>query len=365
MLRPVVLIASLALVPALTQAQSGAVKVTLKPGSINAPTRSACATVVKPSGSPTDAQRQQARALVQRGQQAAIIGDDQAALKALQDASGIDPTDPNLAYQLARAYEATRDGESAAREYCRFLLLSPTAPEAGEVMEKVRALSPPKLDPAMDSALTAFQSGVEAYERRQYYVAEGAFTTAIAFDPAWADAYYNRGQVRLASDDRERARADFELYLQLKPTANDHAQVAKQVAALRRPIFVPGVAFLLGAVFPGGGQFYTHQPILGVLALGGVGGAIAYAIQEKSTTIVTQTATADPFGNPYTFTTERLKTDRPNAVVGAAVAGGIAGVSAIAAAIYANASNTESRRVYVSVVPNRNGLLVGMTLVTR
>ena len=365
MFRPVLLIASIALVPALTQAQTGSVRVTLKPGAINAPTRSACVSVVKPSGTPTDAQRQQARALVQRGQQAAIIGDDQAALRALQDASRIDPTDPNLAYQLARAYEATRDAESAAREYCRFLLLSPTAPEAGEVIEKVRVLSPPKLDPAMDSALTSFQSGVAAYERRQYYIAEDAFTAAIAFDPAWADAYYNRGHVRLARDDRARARADFELYLQLKPTANDHANVASQVAALRRPIFVPGAAFMFGLLLPGGGQFYTQQPILGVLALGGVGGAIAYAVQLKSKTIVTQTGTADPFGNPYTFTTTRLQTDRPNAVVGAAVAGGIAGVSAIAAAFYANASNTESRHVYLSVVPSGKAMLVGMTLVTR
>ena len=261
---------------------------------------------------------------------------------------------------MARAYEGAQDAENAAKEYCRFLVLSPTAPEAGEVIEKVRVLAPP--DPAVDSALTAFQSGVAAYQRGQLFIAENAFTAAIAADPAWADAYYNRGQVRLAQDNREGSRADFELYLQLRPTADDHARVAAQVATLRRPIFAPEAALGLGVVLPGGGWFYTRQPIVGLATMAGVGGAIAYAAQQKNTVIATQQTANDPFGNPYTFTTTRKKTERPNAVVGGAVAGGIAGVSAISAAIYAHMSNTESRRVSLSFAPSATGFVVGMAV---
>lgn len=356
------LIAALTIVPALARAQTRGVRQPLKPGTITAAPRSACSTA-RPTGTPTEEQRQQARDLAQRGQQAAILGDNQAALRALRDAAALDPTNPDFAYQLARAYEGSQDAENAAKEYCRFLVLSPTAPEAGEVIEKVRLLAPP--DPAVDSALTAFQSGVEAYGRGQLYIAENAFSAAIAADPAWADAYYNRGQVRMARDDRERARADFELYLQLKPTAEDRARIARQVATLRRPIFSPGQALGLGVIVPGGGFFYTRQPAVGLLTMAGVGGAVAYALVKKSTTLSTQQTATDPFGNPYTYTTTRLKTDRPNVLVGAVAAGAIAGVSAISAAIYAHTSNIESRRVALSFVPGTNQFLATVTLLTR
>jgi tetratricopeptide (TPR) repeat protein len=358
-MRSTFLIAVLALAPALAHAQVRPRREPLKPGAIAAAPRSACSTA-KPTGSPTEEQRQQARDLAQRGQQAAIVGDNQAALRALKDAAALDPTNADFAYQLARAYEGAQDAENAAKEYCRFLVLSPTAPEAGEVIEKVRLLAPP--DPAIDSALTAFQSGVDAYDRGQLFVAEKAFSDAIAANPAWADAYYNRGEIRLARDNREGSRTDFELYLQLKPTADDRARVAAQIATLRRPIFAPEAALGLGVLVPGGGWFYTRQPVVGVVTLAGVGGAIAYAVQQKSTVIATQQTANDPFGNPYTFTTTRKKTEQPNAVGGGAIAGGLAGASAIASAIYANMSNTESRRVSLSLVPSGGGLLVGMSV---
>src|SRR4051812_1904650 len=68
------------------------------------PTRPACAPVETPTA-PTDAQRKQARDLARNGRQAAMLGDSAAAFAQMREASKLDPTDADLAYQLARAYE--------------------------------------------------------------------------------------------------------------------------------------------------------------------------------------------------------------------------------------------------------------------
>src|SRR5690348_10964361 len=68
--------------------------------------RPACDPVPAPASVTPDARRK-ARDLVQNGRQAAILGDSAAALAQLKEASTINPTDADLAYELARAYESS------------------------------------------------------------------------------------------------------------------------------------------------------------------------------------------------------------------------------------------------------------------
>ncbi len=349
------------LVPEIAVAQGGASRASLKPGSIETPPRGACS-AVRPASVPTDEQRQRARDLAQRGQQAAILGDSPAALRDLREASALDPSDPDLAYQLARAYETAKDAANAAKEYCRFLVLSPTTLEAGEILEKVRILAPPRVDPAVESALAGFRSGVAAYEHGQLPVADTAFSRAIAFDSTWADAYYNRAYVRQARGDRASARADFEQYLTLKPAAADRATVASRIAALSAPTFSPYKTFALGVFLPGAGEFYTRRPIRGLLTLAAVGGAGWYALLEKKKTKSFQATATDPFGNPYTYTSTRVTTGRPNLLVGGIVAGSFAALSVLDATTFAVLSTLEARHVAVSVVPGPTVFVAKLTL---
>jgi TM2 domain-containing membrane protein YozV len=98
---------------------------------------------VRIAAAPTDSQRLAARTLVQRAQQAAILGDRASAREQWRQAAALDPTNADLAYQLARAHEGAGASAAAATEYCRFLALAPSAPEAPEARERVAILSPP------------------------------------------------------------------------------------------------------------------------------------------------------------------------------------------------------------------------------
>jgi len=91
--------------------------------------RPACAPLAAARAA-TPEQRRAARELAQRAQQSAILGDRNAARDQLRQAAAMDPTNPDLAYQLARAHDAVGAGDDAKTEYCRFVALAPTAPEA-------------------------------------------------------------------------------------------------------------------------------------------------------------------------------------------------------------------------------------------
>src|SRR4051794_10181573 len=166
-------IGSIVLLPIVLSAQSA------KPGDLKRvppppPTRPACAPIPTPP-TPTEAQRRQARNLAQNGRQAAILGDSAAAFQQMRQASALDPTYADLAYQLARAYETAGASANAAKEYCRFLSIAPNAPEASEARSRVAALAPTisVSGPTVASAL--FDAGVQAYERKQLVEAEAKF----------------------------------------------------------------------------------------------------------------------------------------------------------------------------------------------
>jgi tetratricopeptide (TPR) repeat protein len=329
--------------------------------------RPACAPVGAPKA-PTDAQKKKARDLAMNGRQAAMLGDSAAAFAQMREASQLDPTDADLAYQLARAYETASDGERAAKEYCRFLAIAPNAPEAGEARGRVAALAPPTKSGEPTVASTAFGAAVAAYDRKQLGEAASKFAVAITAEPTWADSYYDRAIVLAAQGDQQRALSDFEEYLRLKPQAADRAQVVARIETLRRrPPSPPSPrqALGFGLILPGGGQFYTHRPIRGILFLAGAAGAVGFGLQQhQSTKTVEQTAT-DPFGHPYTFTTTHLVTDRPHLIPGIAAAGALLAGSAFEAYSFARQRNADLKRVSMSIVPGIDGFSARVSLLLR
>jgi tetratricopeptide (TPR) repeat protein len=347
--------------PLIARAQSSAPRDLLKRGALPATVRGTCPPPVR-APAPTNEQRRKARDLSERAQQAAILGDSVSARDQLRQAAQLDPTDPDLAYRLARANETSGATDAAATEYCRLIALAPSAPETAEAREKVAVLARPTLSGQAQSAETTFRAAIAAYERGQMTTAEAGFNAAIKNQPNWAEAYYDRALVLLLEGERDAALRDFEQYLRLKPDADDRAFVAARIDALRRGSASPASALAMGLVVPGAGQFYTGRPVRGLLSLAAFGGAVAFGLQQTTKTITVQQTATDPFGNPYTFTTTRLKTERPNLIPGVAVAGAIAVGSAIEAFVFASNARDTGTRVALSVVPSGTALEVRLSL---
>ena len=364
MIRTSILLFSCALALPLEARAQSAIQETLKRIPPPAPARPACDAIGAPKA-PTAAQRKQARDLALNGRQAAMLGDSAAAFAQMREASQLDPTDADLAYQLARAYETAGAGANAAKEYCRFLAIAPNAPEAGEARGRVAVLIPVTSSAGPTVASLAFNAGVIAYERNQFAVAESKFGAAITAAPTWADSYYDRAVAHAAQGAQQRALSDFEEYLRLKPQAPDRAQVVARIEELRRRPPSPAQALGLGLILPGGGQFYTRRPIRGALFLAGVVGAVGFGLQQhESTKTIEQTAT-DPFGNPYTFTTTHVVTDRPNLIPGIAVAGALLAGSAFEAFSFARQHSADVKRVSMSFTPRVDGFSARVNLLLR
>lgn len=335
----------------------------LKGGVASAPPRATCADVPATSA-PTDSARRRARAFAQRGRQAAILGDRTTALALLRQAASLDPTDADLAYELARAEESAGSGAATVNAYCRFLALAPNAPEAIDVRARMRALDDGADGSTVSEPMAAFRAGVAAYEAAKFPQAEAAFDRAIKGEPAWADAYYDRALVLVARGARARAASDLEQYLRLKPEADDRAGVVARIAALRRGLLSPEKAFTLGLVAPGGGQFYTRRPVAGVLSLAGAGAALALALHQRTTTTTVEHTAMDPFGNPYTYATTHRRSERPYALPGVAATGAIAVTGAVEAFRYARRATVGGAapaRVSAWFAPG-SGVAVGVTL---
>ena len=283
----------------------------------------------------------------------------------MREASTLDPTDADLAYQLARAYETGGAGANAAKEYCRFLALAPNAPEAAEARARITVLAPPATNGSPTIASSLFSAGVAAFEKGQIMEAEAKFAAAIKAEPAWADAYYDRALARAALGDRQEAASDLEEYLRLKPEAGDRVQVVAQIETLRRKPVSPPQVLGLGLIIPGAGQFYTGRPLRGAVFLAGATAAIAFGLQQQTKTeLVTQTA-IDPFGNPYEFTTTVSTKERSNLIPGLLVAGAIAAGGAIEAFSFARRNNAGARNLSVSLTPSGNGFTARVSLLLR
>lgn len=291
-------------------------------------TRAACPPFT-PAPPPTAAQMRQAQDLAQRGLQAAILGDRMTALDQLRQAATLDPTNADLTYQLARAEESAGSDTAAATAYCRFIALSPDAPEVTDSRTRLAQLMLGARHADSLRAARRFERGVEAYQSGQLDSAEVAFSSALSLAPDWAAAYYDRGIVRRELGRRTEAASDFQQYLRLDPAAPNQADVSTRIAELQHAPLSPTRALALGLVIPGAGQFYAGRPLRGALTLVGTGVALACGMSQRESLQSAQQTALDPFGNPYTYTTSRRVTERPCRTPGFTAAGVIALVSAI------------------------------------
>ena len=206
-------------------------------------------------------------------------------LSQLRGAAGLDPSDPNLAYELARAYESAGDLSNAAR---RILPVPVARSERHRGGRRAGARRDPRAAQARHGRHvegTAFKRGVDASDKGQWADAEVFFTTVLRIDSTSADTYYNRALVRSMQDHRDAAADDYERYLRIRPEALDRAQVVARVNALRaqQHVGVTGVRARRGRCRAAASST-RRRPIRGILSLAAVGAAAAFAMIEKTTT---------------------------------------------------------------------------------
>ena len=315
----------------------------------------------------------EARQLLTTAQDAALLGEHAAARDAFSRASLLTPGNARLAYYLGREHEALGDASAAVAAYCRYLALTPNAPDGDEVRGRVVRLVPSTELSRMDDARSAFLSGVALLERRQYTAADSAFASVAQALPSAPEPYFNRGLARAAQGSRQPALDDFEKYLELAPAASDRITVRTAMARIPDGIYSRRAAFGAGLLVPGLGQMSTGRPVLGVLTLGAVGGAIVFGLQTKAGVDIG--TFADPFGNSYVDSIP--KTSRPNLVAAGigAVAIWLGGAfeastfarrsRARAEAIFSLETPREERRISLRVDRNKRGLNVGMKIDTQ
>ncbi len=99
-----------------------------------------CVNAAVPRAPVSDSAKTAAREIAGRAQAASIVGDNAAASTLYQPAARLDPTDATIAYALGRGYEAAADPRAMA-QYCRFLALTPSAPEAADVRQRIAQLA--------------------------------------------------------------------------------------------------------------------------------------------------------------------------------------------------------------------------------
>jgi len=285
-----------------------------------------------------------ARRLIASGVDAALQGDHAAARDAFLVAARLAPNNARVAYYLGREYEDLGELPNATREYCRYLTLLPSAPDADEVRGRILRLTPAAEIARVDEARAAFRSGVTLLQQRQLVAADSAFGSVIRAVPSASEAYYNRALARAARGLRDAANTDFERYLQLAPGASDQAAIRATMARLQDRVWDASSVFFQGLIAPGVGQMATGRPIRGVFILA-LGGGIAAAGLWSKTDLQIQEY-RDPFGNPYTDSVE--VTERPYLLPAAGVLAGVWLLSAIEAAAFARGSLARARGILAS-----------------
>lgn len=272
--------------------------------------------------------------LINAATQAMLLGDLDGALDFLDRALAVDPSAAEAEYLRARILQRREEPDAATEALCRYLRIAPDGPSASEVRRRLQeALE----QGAGQSILAAYRRGLDLEREGRTEEAEAAFTEVVSARPQAAIALYNRGVIRNALGRDAEARADLERYLALEPAAPDAAQVRQflgdrpgRLAATAGP--TSGAAFALGALLPGGGQFYTGRPGFGAAVTAIAGGALAAGLLYERTTIQCRDALATEC--PEELIAGR-ETDRPLLVPAIGVAAGVALAAAVEAALHA------------------------------
>jgi tetratricopeptide (TPR) repeat protein len=274
---------------------------------------------------------EEANRLATLGQESSIEGDHRAARDQFKQASTLDPRDASLAYRLGREYEDLQLRDLAVHEYCRYLSLAPNATDAAQIGDRVAKLLPGGTLAHGNAVVTAFKLAVASYDARSFSTSADQFDSVVSAAPGLSAGVYDRGLAHDQNGDAAAAIHDYSHYLQLAPGALDAAAVRSRMQQLRHGIPSATTAFFLG-LLPGGGQFYTKQPVLGAVVLAGAAGGVVLAIQSR--TVTRDTTFIGPFGGTYPGT--YTQTQHPNLALGVAVAGGVTLFGAIEAAIVAH-----------------------------
>ncbi len=330
------------------------------------PERVLCAPVGGTPATPSAEDAARAEQLVAEAGRAAILGELEAAVGHLQEATELDPTSEEAAFQLARALEELGREEAAADEFCRYLALAPDGPESGVAESRIEALRPPPTDPIPPSARAAFHAGVEFYDAGAYDEAIREFSRALVELPGWAVAHYNRGLAYLATDRERAGLSDLEEYLSLAPPdAGGRAAVERRAAELAAvvPQYSAATAFVAGAIVPGMGHVYTGRPGVGAAVLATAVGLAAGGILYQEVEVLCRSP-VNGGSCPDEEIVDRIE-NRPFLIPALATAGVVTLVSAIHAARGASAPRTAggSTLSFLPVMrPDGPGLRAAFTL---
>jgi tetratricopeptide (TPR) repeat protein len=301
----------------------------------------AFATPVMPTAPSPLGEDPEVRRLIELGNEAALQGEHQAARDAFQRAAQLAPANARLAYYLGRQHEELQEFSAAVREYCRYLALAASAPDADEVRGRIVRLVPASELARMDELRGTFRSAVALLQRRQYGAADSLFSSIAQQLPAAPEVYFNRALARAARGLRGAALEDFEKYLELAPLAPDRTQVRSATSRLQDRVYSPGSAFGSGLAVPGMGQMSTGRPLLGVLLLGAVASTLSYGLTQERT--VHAAAFTDPFGNRYVDSLPA--TTRPRLLPGVTAAAVLWLGSAWEAAAYARRTRARAEAI--------------------
>lgn len=298
----------------------------------------------------------EARRLAASGQEAALVGDRNAARSAFMRAAALNPGDERIAYDAARAHEELADTTNAVSEYCRYLSLSPDGREAADVRARLPRLVSREAASNAERTFATFREGLRLYDARRYGAAADAFAETVRRSRTSPEGLFNRGLARAAAGSRSEAARDLEAYLAAMPTAEDRSEVARAIDVLKRPVYSASSAFTRG-LLPGFGQLYTNRPGRGIAVMALAAGAAGAALYEKNETRTVPYV--DPNGVPVPYD-ETVKT-RPYFVAGLATAAALTLGAAIEASRFAANSSQRVARVspYVGA-RGELGLNVGM-----
>jgi len=249
--------------------------------------------------------------------------------------------------------------------FCRALVLGGGNEEVGDAESRLEDIFEWQKAQLSTEAVEAFESGVSEADSGDLGAALRSFESARQEAPDWADPLFNRGIVRARLGQIEAAAADLELYLAVRPDAEDSAVLSESLEQLRELATLPqpSRALTFGLVLPGGGQFYTGRKwqAAGLLGLSTTALAIGF-FTEKVTVRCVGAA-----GKGGVCPPERLigeETNKPYLVQGLVAAGAMTIAGAYEAFRRARRVRTREVEALVATEP-REARVRGPTLFAR
>jgi tetratricopeptide (TPR) repeat protein len=223
-----------------------------------------------------------AESLASEASQAAILGQYEQARDLLREGTALDGTSSSLSYSLGRLLESGGELEPALAEYCRFMVIAPSAGEAADVEQRIESIGIAVGALGLSPARAAFEAGLGSFDRGDYDQAVFDFSRALVEQPDWDQAHFNRAVSHLTSGRDAAGAADLEFYLELAPQASDRAEVEGLLEELGPIVeYSPRTALVSGLFIPGMGYFYSGRPGAGIVALGAAATGIGLAILHK------------------------------------------------------------------------------------